>query len=97
MYCLRMLYLDILAEDKVGELEVGSRTMRKMDQQKAIYALAILIEDHQVCEVPVGRIFRNLLQRKALQRTLSDYRLVFRCLLLFPTFETYSLFSIHRK
>ena len=66
-----MPYLDVLAEDEIGELEVGSWTVGKMDQQEAVYAFAVLIEDHQVCEFPVGCILRNFLQRKALQSQVS--------------------------
>lgn len=63
---IAVYHLDVFAQAKVGEFEVRSGTAREMHQQHAIDTFPILIEHNDVCEVSVGSILTNFLQRIAL-------------------------------
>jgi hypothetical protein len=60
-------YLDVLAENQIGELKVGGGSPRQMNQQQAVHTLPVFVEDHKISESPVTSVGGDLFQGEALQ------------------------------
>ena len=61
------IYLDVLAQPQVGQLEMRCGSIRQMHQQHAIDGFTVLIEHYDIREVSVACVLAYLLERKPLK------------------------------